>query len=51
MVVPMLQHLEDVIKVRIPNIYSLTNKTINELEGEMKRFGSPVAADEGVRLY
>jgi hypothetical protein len=46
----MLQHLEDVIKVRIPNIYSLTNKTIVELEAEMKRLGSPVTADEGVRL-
>lgn len=45
------KHLEDVIKARIPNIYSMTNKTIIELEAEMKRLGRPVAADEGAQLY
>jgi hypothetical protein len=30
------KHLEDVIKVRIPNIYSLTNKTIVEPEAKKK---------------
>lgn len=43
-----VQHLEQVIKSRIPGIQSLINKTIAELEGELNRLGKPIAADAGV---
>ena len=42
------QHLETVIKSKIPGIQSLINKTIAELEAELTRLGKPVAADAGV---
>jgi cell division ATPase FtsA len=42
------QHLESVIKSRLPNILSLVNKTIDELENEMSVLGKPVALDAGV---
>lgn len=44
----LLQHLEHVIKSRIPGIQSLINKSINDLESELSRLGKPVAADAGV---
>lgn len=44
------QHLEHVIKSRIPGIQSLINKTVSELETELSRLGKPIAADAGVRL-
>jgi hypothetical protein len=44
------QHLETVIKSRIPGIQSLINKTVAELETELSRLGKPVAADAGVSL-
>lgn len=44
------QHLEHVIKSRIPGIQSLINKTVLELEAELSRLGKPIAADAGVRL-
>ncbi|WOL11072.1 hypothetical protein Cni_G19833 [Canna indica] len=47
----MSKHLEQVIKSRIPGIQSLINKTIAELEGELKRLGKPIAADAGGKLY
>lgn len=43
------QHLESVIKARIPGIASLINKNINELEAELNYLGRPVAIDSGVR--
>lgn len=43
-----VQHLEQVIKSRIPGIQSLINKTIAELEGELNRLGKPISADAGV---
>lgn len=43
-----LQHLETVIKSRIPGIQSLVNKSIAEIEAELSRFGKPIAADAGV---
>lgn len=49
-VVLFLQHLESVIKSRIPSILSLINKSIEELEGELDRMGRPVAVDAGVSL-
>lgn len=49
-VVLFLQHLESVIKSRIPSILSLINKSIEELERELDRMGRPVAVDAGVSL-
>lgn len=46
----MLQHLEGVIKSKIPGIQSLINKTIAELESELSRLGKPIAADAGVSV-
>lgn len=45
-----LQHLEQVIKSRIPGIQSLISKTITELEMELSRLGKPIAADTGVSI-
>lgn len=45
-----LQHLESVIKSRIPGIQSLISKAIAELEAELHRLGKPIAADAGVIL-
>jgi hypothetical protein len=44
-----MQHLEQVIKSRIPGIQSLITKTIAELETELNRLGKPIANDAGVR--
>lgn len=44
------QHLEVVIKSRIPGLQSLITKTISELETELSRLGKPVAADAGVSI-
>ncbi|KAK8484696.1 hypothetical protein V6N11_019533 [Hibiscus sabdariffa] len=46
-----VDHLETVIKSRIPGIQSLINKTIIELETELSRLGRPIAADAGGKLY
>jgi hypothetical protein len=43
------QHLESVIKARIPGITSLINRSIDELEAELDHLGRPVAVDAGVR--
>lgn len=45
-----IQHLETVIKSRIPGLQSLINKTIAELEAELSRLGKPIATDTGVRI-
>ncbi|XP_061370534.1 phragmoplastin DRP1E-like isoform X3 [Gastrolobium bilobum] len=45
------QHLESVIRARIPSITSLINKTIEELESEMDHLGRPIAVDAGAQLY
>ncbi|CAM8935615.1 unnamed protein product [Rhodiola kirilowii] len=45
------KHLENVIKSRIPGLQSLINKTIIELETELKRLGKPIATDTGGKLY
>lgn len=42
------QHLESVIKSRIPGITSLINRSIDELESELDHLGRPVAIDAGV---
>lgn len=44
------QHLETVIKSRIPGLQSLISKTIAELESELSRLGKPIASDAGVRI-
>ena len=45
------QHLEAVIRARIPSITSLINKSIDELEGELDHLGRPIAIDAGVRSF
>ncbi|KAK8531732.1 hypothetical protein V6N12_053195 [Hibiscus sabdariffa] len=45
------QHLETVIRARIPSITSLINKSIDELESEMDHLGRPIALDAGAQLY
>ncbi|XVF02915.1 hypothetical protein REPUB_Repub04eG0215900 [Reevesia pubescens] len=45
------QHLEIVIRQRIPSIIALINKTIDELNAELDRIGRPIAADGGAQLY
>lgn len=46
-----LQHLESVIRARIPSITSLINKSIDELESEMDHLGRPIAVDAGVSWF
>ncbi|CAH1441033.1 unnamed protein product [Lactuca virosa] len=45
------QHLESVIKAKIPGIISLINKGIEEMEAELDRLGRPIAVDDGAKLY
>ncbi|KAI3711236.1 hypothetical protein L2E82_41183 [Cichorium intybus] len=45
------QHLESVIKAKIPSITSLINKGIDEMEAELDRLGRPIAVDAGAQLY
>ncbi|KAF9607284.1 hypothetical protein IFM89_033491 [Coptis chinensis] len=47
----LLSKTEEVIRARIPNITSLINKTIDELESEMDHLGRPIALDAGAHLY
>ncbi|KAL0347732.1 UNVERIFIED_CONTAM: Dynamin-related protein 1A [Sesamum calycinum] len=46
-----VDHLETVIKSRIPGLQSLINKTIIDLESELSRLGKPIATDAGGKLY
>ncbi|KAI3743881.1 hypothetical protein L1987_56948 [Smallanthus sonchifolius] len=45
------QHLESVIKAKIPGIISLINKGIDEMEKELDHLGRPIAIDAGAQLY
>lgn len=45
-----LQHLEAVIKSRIPSILAMINKSIDEIEGELNQIGRPLANDAGVSI-
>ncbi|PIN12167.1 Vacuolar sorting protein VPS1, dynamin [Handroanthus impetiginosus] len=45
------QHLEKVIRQRIPSIIALINKNIDELNAELDRIGRPIAVDGGAQLY
>ncbi|KAL8198050.1 hypothetical protein R6Q57_024623 [Mikania cordata] len=45
------QHLESVIKAKIPGIISLINKGIDEMEAELDHLGRPIAIDAGAQLY
>ncbi|XP_047330439.1 phragmoplastin DRP1C-like [Impatiens glandulifera] len=45
------QHLETVIRQRIPSIISLINKTIDELTTELDLIGKPISIDGGAQLY
>uniref|UniRef100_A0A803MTK2 Dynamin-related protein 1C n=1 Tax=Chenopodium quinoa TaxID=63459 RepID=A0A803MTK2_CHEQI len=45
------QHLEVVIRQKIPSIIALINKTIDEINAELDRIGRPIASDGGAQLY
>ncbi|PWA77888.1 dynamin central domain-containing protein [Artemisia annua] len=45
------EHLESVIKSRIPGLQSLISQNIIDLETELSRLGRPIAADAGGKLY
>ncbi|ESW25228.1 hypothetical protein PHAVU_003G018000 [Phaseolus vulgaris] len=45
------QHLEYVIRQKIPSIIALINKAIDELNAELDRIGRPIAVDSGAKLY
>ena len=42
------QHLETVIRQKIPSIVALINKSIDEINAELDRIGRPIAVDSGV---
>lgn len=46
---PLYQHLETVIRQKIPSIVALINKSIDEINAELDRIGRPIAVDSGVR--
>ncbi|KAM7254829.1 hypothetical protein ACFE04_020070 [Oxalis oulophora] len=45
------QHLELVIRQKIPSIIALINKNIDDLNAELDRIGRPIAVDSGAQLY
>ncbi|KHN15457.1 Dynamin-related protein 1C [Glycine soja] len=45
------EHLEYVIRMKIPSIIALINKAIDELNAELDRIGRPIAVDSGAKLY
>ncbi|XP_043716965.1 phragmoplastin DRP1C-like isoform X2 [Telopea speciosissima] len=45
------QHLETVIRQRIPSIIALINKTIDELNAELDYLGRPIGSEGGAQLY
>ncbi|KAK1644588.1 hypothetical protein QYE76_062393 [Lolium multiflorum] len=45
------EHLEAVIKAKIPSIISMINKTVDEIEAELDRLGRPIGGDAGAQLY
>lgn len=47
----LFQHLEAVIRARIPSIIALINKNIDELEAELDRLGRPIGVDAGVSSF
>lgn len=44
-------HLESLIRARIPGISSLINRSIDELEADLRHLGRPIAVDAGAQLY
>lgn len=47
----LFQHLESVIRARIPSITSLINKSVDELESELDHLGRPISVDAGVSSF
>ncbi|KAI9088983.1 hypothetical protein K1719_029262 [Acacia pycnantha] len=45
------KHLESLIRARIPGISSLINRSIDDLEADLRHLGKPVAVDDGALLY
>ncbi|KAK1438520.1 hypothetical protein QVD17_04329 [Tagetes erecta] len=44
------KHLEGVIKSRIPGMQTLINKTLADLEAELRNLGKPISTDAGGKL-
>lgn len=44
-----MQHLEAVIRAKIPSIVAMINKTIDEIEAQLDKLGRPIGGDAGVR--
>ena len=42
-----MQHLEAVIRARIPSIAAMINKTTDDIEAELNQIGRPLANDAG----
>jgi len=45
-----MQHLEAVIRAKIPSIIAMINKTIDEIEAQLDKLGRPIGGDAGVRV-
>ncbi|OEL37330.1 Dynamin-related protein 1C [Dichanthelium oligosanthes] len=45
------QHLEAVIRAKIPSIIAMINKTIDEIEAQLDKLGRPIGGDAGAQLY
>nr|CAB3493490.1 unnamed protein product [Digitaria exilis] len=45
------QHLEAVIRAKIPSIVAMINKTIDEIEAQLDKLGRPIGGDAGAQLY
>uniref|UniRef100_A0A7N0TFX6 GED domain-containing protein n=1 Tax=Kalanchoe fedtschenkoi TaxID=63787 RepID=A0A7N0TFX6_KALFE len=45
------QHLELVIRQKIPSIIALINKNLDDIKAELDRIGRPIAVDSGAQLY
>lgn len=45
-----IQHLETVVKSKIPGIQPLLSKTVSDLETELPRLGKPIVSDAGVSV-
>ncbi|KAG2546413.1 hypothetical protein PVAP13_9KG031926 [Panicum virgatum] len=45
------QHLEAVIRAKIPSIIAMINKTNDEIEAQLDKLGRPIGGDAGAQLY
>ena len=45
-----MQHLEAVIRAKIPSIIAMINKRNDEIEAQLDKLGRPIGGDAGVRV-